>query len=159
MTNIKRVYLSGGMEYALDEGRDWRGMMHEWLSKTLGSEVFNPNVESDKFFASEYPGIDIRALKGKDLVQFASIMSRLVEIDSREIAERSDLVICHWDDSAMKGAGTKGELTIARYFGKPVYMVTTVPYSEIPGWVLGCTTLVFRSFDELKKFLTLGVSS
>lgn len=159
MMNIKRVYLSGGMEYALDEGRDWRTMMQEWLMKTLHCEVFNPNVESDAFFRTQYPGLDIRGLKGKDIVQFASIMTQLVEIDSREIAERSDLVVCHWDESAMKGAGTKGELTIARYFGKPVYMVTSMPLEEIPGWVLGCTTLVFGSFDELKKFLSLGVSS
>lgn len=159
MTNIKRVYLSGGMEYAPDEGRDWRQMLQEWLIATLRCEVFNPNVESDKFFSSQYPGLDIRALKQKDIAHFASIMARLVEIDSREIAERSDLVICHWDESAMKGAGTKGELTIARYFGKPVYMVTAVPYGSIPGWVLGCTTLIFGSFEELKEFLSLGVSS
>ena len=36
----------------------------------------------------------------------------------------SDCVICLWDEGAARGAGTKGELTIARYFGKPVYLVT-----------------------------------
>ena len=73
--------------------------------------------------------------------------------DCREIAERSDVVICYWDESAMRGAGTKGELTMARFFGKPVYMVTTLPHTEIPGWVLGCTTEFFPSFDQLKTFL------
>lgn len=155
MTNFKYVYLSGGMEYASDEGRDWRQAMHDWLLQKVNCVVFNPNVESDKFFAKNHPSIDVRSLKNTDIVKYATIVSQLVEIDCKEIAERSDLVICYWDDSAMRGAGTKGELTMAKYFGKPVYMVTTMPYKEIPGWVLGCTTLIFSSFDELKKFLLM----
>ncbi|MDL1894082.1 hypothetical protein FBQ87_14535 [Sphingobacteriales bacterium CHB3] len=155
MTNFTHVYLSGGMEYAENEGRDWRQEMHDWLEERLKCRVFNPNVESDRFFARNYPHIDIRALKEKDIVTYAAIVAKLVEIDCKEIAERSELVICYWDDSAMRGAGTKGELTMAKYFGKPVYMVTAMPYTEIPGWVLGCTTLIFSSFEELKEFLLL----
>jgi hypothetical protein len=143
------------MEYAAGEGRDWRHALHTWLTDTIRCEVFNPNVESDIFFAREYPATDIRSLKQTDVAQYAAIVSRLVEIDCKEIAERSDLVICYWDESAMQGAGTKGELTIAKYFDKPVYMVTSMPPKEIPGWVLGCTSLVFASFDELKTFLLM----
>ena len=155
MTGISSIYLSGGMEYAEDEGRDWRQTMHDWLTQNLKCHVFNPNVESDAFFAKHFPGVDIRLLKKTDIVKYASIVSQLVEIDCKEIAERSDLVICYWNDSAMRGAGTKGELTIARHFGKPVYMVTSMQVTEIPGWVLGCTTLMFSSFDELKTFLLM----
>lgn len=155
MTNFKYVYLSGGMEYADNEGREWRQDMHDWLRQKLNCEIFNPNLESDRFFAQHYPHIDVRALKESDIVSYAAIVARLVEIDCREIAERSELVICFWDDSALRGAGTKGELTIAKYFGKPVYMVTSMSCERIPGWVLGCTTLIFSSFDELKAFLLL----
>jgi hypothetical protein len=143
------------MEYATNEGRDWRREMHDWLTTSLQCNVFNPNEESDKHFATHYPNVDIRSLKNTDIVQYASIVSHLVEIDCKEIAERSDLVICYWDDSAMRGAGTKGELSIAKHFGKPVYMVTTMKHEEIPGWILGCTSLIFSSFDELKTFLLL----
>jgi hypothetical protein len=149
----KHVYLSGGMEYALNEGRDWREGMHEWIENELGWTLFNPNRESDAFFRRQYPTIDIRALKGESPEKYKAIIEQLVTIDCREIAERSDLVICLWDDSAMRGAGTKGELTIARYFNKPVYMVTTIPSLDIPGWILACTTRIFPSFDALKTFL------
>lgn len=155
MHNPKRVYLSGGMEYAADEGRSWRAELQTWLQQNLRCEVFNPNIESDRYLATHYPHVDVRALKQTDIASYASIVAQLVELDCREIAERSDLVICYWDESAMRGAGTKGELTIARHFGKPVYMVTTMPYHKIPGWVLGCTTLIFASFDELKEFLLM----
>lgn len=155
MNNPQRVYLSGGMEYAANEGRDWREEMHDWLTTTLGFEVFNPNHESDKYFEKNFPGVDIRALKSSDILKYAAIVAQLVEIDCQEIADHSDLVICYWDESAMRGGGTKGELTIAKHFGKPVYMVTTMKPEEIPGWVLGCTSLIFSSFDELKTFLTM----
>jgi hypothetical protein len=155
MQNFGHIYLSGGMEYAEDEGRDWRQNLEQWLTKEFGCKIFNPNSESERFFSQYFPDIDIRSLKETDVVQYAAIVARLVEIDCKEIAERSELVICYWDDSAQRGAGTKGELTIAKHFGKPVYMVTSVPHKEIPGWVLGCTTFIFDSFDELKGFLLM----
>jgi hypothetical protein len=148
-----RIYLSGGMEYAANEGRDWRFELQEWLDRTLACEAFNPNRESDHFFRQHYPSVDVRGLKFHDIEEYKSIVARLVSIDCAEIATRSDAVICFWDESAMHGAGTKGELTIAHYFNKPVYMVTSMPHEQIPGWVLACTTRIFVSFNELKTFL------
>lgn len=150
----RRVYLSGGMEYAADEGRDWRSTMQEWLEQRLSCTVFNPNLESEQFFHIHAPGIDFRSLKLRNPEQFTELVTRLVDIDCREIAERSDYLICLWDEAAMRGAGTKGELTMARFFGKPVYMVTQIPLTEIPGWVLGCTTKIFPDFPGLQSFLS-----
>lgn len=148
-----RVYLSGGMEYSNDEGLHWRQRMQEWIESELKHSVFNPNVESDSFFQTHHPDIDFRALKQTNVEEYQSIVRKLVEIDCREIATKSDYVICFWDDGAAKGAGTKGELTMAKYFAKPVYLVTSFSLYDIPGWVLGCVTKTFTSFDELKAFL------
>jgi hypothetical protein len=148
-----RVYLSGGMEYADGEGAHWRTEMQSWLEHQLQHSVFNPNLESERFFDTHYPAIDFRALKQADVGKYRSIVRSLVDIDCREIAERSDYVICLWDEGAAKGAGTKGELTMARYFGKPVYLVTRYPLHDLPGWVLGCITESFPTFDQLKEFL------
>lgn len=141
------------MEYAANEGRDWREMMQRFCEDEMGWTVFNPNRESEKFFQANWPGMDFRAVKAQDIERYRAIVSQLVDIDSREIAERSDIVICYWDEGAAKGAGTKGELTMARFFGKPVYMVTSIPAQEIPGWVLGCTDKIFGTFQELRQFL------
>lgn len=154
-----RVYLSGGMEYAADEGKDWRSALHEWLETELACEVFNPNRESESFFRTHYPTVRFRELKLTDIARYTQIAGGLVELDCREIAERTDLVICYWDESAMRGAGTKGELTMAKYFGKPVYMVTALPHHQIPGWVLGCTTQLFNTFEELRQFLKQHLST
>ena len=154
-----RVYLSGGMEYAKNEGIDWRLDLDAWIRKTLGHKVFNPNVESEKFLAHSLPNRNFRSLKSTDIETYSKIVKQFVSMDSKEIATRSDYVICYWDHGAQRGAGTKGELTIARYFKKPVYMVTRKPKEKIPGWVLGCVTKFFSSFGQLKIFLNSLYSS
>jgi hypothetical protein len=42
---------------------------------------------------------------------------------------------------------------MAKFVGKPVYLVTELDLQEIPGWILGCATKVFGSFDDLRQFL------
>jgi hypothetical protein len=149
----RRAYLSGGMEYAADEGRDWRSEVQMWLERELGCAVFNPNVESDRLLGTEHRGIDFRTLKREDIALYRTIVEKLVTLDCEEIAARTDFVVVYWDESAQRGAGTKGELTMAHYFKKPVYMVTAVPLDAIPGWVLGCVSRVFGDFAGLKEFL------
>ena len=148
-----RVYLSGGMEYAKDEGMDWRNNMDEWIQQNLRHVVFNPNKESEKIISNTLPQKDFRKLKSTDIEQYIHIARLFVDQDSKEISLRTDYVVCYWDKSAQQGAGTKGELTIARYFHKPVYMVTQITKENIPGWVLGCVTEFFNSFEQLKAFL------
>ena len=153
--HVVRVYLSGGMEYAKNEGIDWRNDMESWIHKNLKQKIFNPNSESEKYLRKTLPNKNFRALKSTQIDAFIRIVRKFVILDSKEIAEHYDYVICYWDASAQRGAGTKGELTIARYFNKPVYMVTRMPKEKIPGWVLGCVTKFFDSFDQLKHFLMM----
>jgi hypothetical protein len=147
------VYLSGGMEYARKEGLDWRNELDIWLRQNLGHNVFNPNIESEKYLAKVLPNKNFRALKSTNIDSYTKIVKQFVIKDSKEIATHSDYIICYWDKSALRGAGTKGELTIARYFNKPVYIVTRIPKKNIPGWVLGCATEFYDSFTHLKDFL------
>lgn len=151
--NSLRVYLSGGMEFAKGEGADWRRTMEEWVQKNLGHSSYNPNKESNEFLAKRFPTGRFRSLKDEDIDMYTVLVRDLIDMDCREIAERSDYVICYWDESAQRGAGTTGELTMARFFDKPVYMVTEMRHQDIPGWVLGCATRTFRSFEELQIYL------
>jgi hypothetical protein len=148
-----RAYLSGGMEFAKGEGADWRRVMEDWVKKNLGHSAYNPNKESDEYLAEKYPSGRFRDLKDENIEKYTELVRDLIDNDCSEIAERSDYVICNWDESAQRGAGTKGELTMARFVGKPVYMVTQMKLQDIPGWVLGCTTKIFPKFEELQVFL------
>ncbi len=154
-----RVYLSGGMEYANAEGVHWRKELQSWIEDNLNHTCFNPNVESDIFFEKHYPDVNFRQAKIDNVGLYTEIATKLVEIDSEEISKRTDYLICYWDDGAAKGAGTKGELTIAKFFNKPVYLVTDFKTYDIPGWILGCTTKMFSNFEDLKSFLKNNYSN
>jgi hypothetical protein len=147
------AYLSGGMEYANNEGVDWRNEIENWIIQKLKHIVFNPNKESQKLLTKLLPQKNFRELKSTDIDTYINIAKRFIDKDSKEIALRSDYIICYWDESAQRGAGTKGELTLARYFKKPVYMVTNISRQQIPGWVLGCVTSTYDSFELLQVFL------
>jgi hypothetical protein len=148
-----RTYLSGGMEFAKGEGADWRRVTEDWLRKNLGHSAYNPNSESEQYLAKKYPSGRFRELKNENIDKYTELVRDLIDGDCREIAERSDYVICNWDESAQRGAGTTGELTMARFVGKPVYMVTQMKLQDIPGWVLGCATKIFGTFKDLQEFL------
>ena len=141
------------MEYAKGEGVNWRREMEVWVDSALGHTVFNPNRESEQFLARRLPDIQFRDLKKQDLENYTALVRELIDIDTHEIAEQTDYVICYWDASAQRGAGTTGEVTMAKFVGKPVYLVTELDLQEIPGWILGCATKVFGSFDDLRQFL------
>jgi hypothetical protein len=141
------------MEFAKGEGADWRRVTEEWVHEHLGHSAYNPNKESDEYLAKRYPSGRFRDLKDENIEKYTEIVRELIDRDCSEIAKRSDYVICNWDESAQRGAGTKGELTMARFVGKPVYMVTQMKLQDIPGWVLGCATKIFGTFEDLREFL------
>jgi hypothetical protein len=141
------------MEFAKGEGADWRRDTEDWVSEHLGHSAYNPNTESDQYLSKKVPSGRFREMKTEDIGRYTEIVRDLIDRDCSEIAGRSDYVICNWDESAQRGAGTKGELTMARFVGKPVYMVTRMKLQDIPGWVLGCSTKIFATFEELQEYL------
>ena len=50
-----RVYLSGGMEYAPNEGRSWREDLEPGSNRRWDATDFNPNRESDRCLATRTP--------------------------------------------------------------------------------------------------------
>ena len=148
-----RAYLSGGMEYAARQGAGWRRPLGTWLRAELGHTAFDPSRESEKLLRRFCPGENFRSLKVRDPQRYKRILERIVRIDLNEIARKTDYVICYWDRSAMRGAGTKGEISLAFFLRKPVYLMTRQSPERIPSWVLACASSVYRSMPELKQFL------
>jgi len=146
------AYLSGGMEYASDGGKGWREEIQKWLKENLSHDVFNPVVETERFLSEKYPGIDFRELKRTSPEKFKEIISQIVGRDL-EAVSFCDYVICLWDEGAEKGAGTQGEITLAKFLNKPVFIVTKFNFSRIPSWIIGCADEIFENFESLKNFL------
>jgi len=147
-----KAYLAGAIEYAPDHGKAWRSEMSDFLRRSVGHTCYNPLVEEHKYLTLE-ESHDFRKFKSNDLNKFQETVRKLIRGDLYALETEIDYVICKWDEYAVKGGGTYGELTYAFSRNIPVYMVTTMPVISISGWILGCTTKIFKSFEELRQYL------
>ncbi|HKV91658.1 MAG TPA: nucleoside 2-deoxyribosyltransferase, partial [Candidatus Angelobacter sp.] len=144
-------YLAGSIEYSPDLGKGWRAEIMPAL-KALGHEVYDP-AEDELKNLDENEARDFRSWKKSDLPRFRRTVQKIIAYDLDLIEHRCDAIVCHWDQYAGRGAGTQGELTFAHRLGIPVYLICSVPIEQISGWLLGCATEVFTSFDAFHKFL------
>jgi hypothetical protein len=146
-----RVYLSGAIEYAPDHGRAWRAAVTPFL-ESLEHEVYDPALDEKKKLSDEERQ-HFRTWKSTDLPRFQQTVRKIIAYDLDRIEQKTDLILCYWDEYAQRGAGTHGELTMAQRLGIPVYLVAAMPIVEVSGWILGCSTRVFASFEDWKSFM------
>ena len=146
-----RFYLAGAIEYSPDLGRAWRKDLTVFL-RGLGHEVYDP-VDDELKSLTEEERHCFRGWKATDLARYRVALRKIIDFDLDVVEHKSDAVIALWDQYAARGAGTQGELSLAYRRGKPVYLVTAMAPTEISGWILGCATEVFPSFEALRKRL------
>lgn len=144
-------YLAGSIEYSPDLGKGWRAQITPAL-KALGHEVYNP-AEDELKKMTESEAREFRSWKTSDLPRFRRTVQKIIAYDLDLIEHRCDALVCYWDQYAGRGAGTQGELTFAHRLGIPVYLICGISVEQISGWLLGCATEVFTSFDEFQEFL------
>ena len=123
------AYLPGGMEHANNYGAAWRKDITQWLNESLEHSAIDPVIESKKF---------IRLAIKKDL---------------DGVVDKSDYIICLWDKSVFKGGGIHGEVTLAHYSRKPIYLVNQLPITDLSGWIMSCATEIVNDFESLKIIL------
>jgi hypothetical protein len=146
-----RAYLSGAIEYSPDHGRAWRAALTPLL-ESFGHQVYDPALDEKKNLTDDE--VDhFRAWKRTDLARFQVTVRKIIDYDLDIIANRTDFIVCLWDEYAQRGAGTQAELTFAYRMRIPVYLVVAVPINDVSGWVLGCGTEVFGSIEEFQREL------
>ncbi len=146
------VYLAGAIEYAPDNGCNWRQEMTQFLQKELGHRVFNPCLEENHVLTPE-EFRHFREWKTTNLQRFRQTVQKIIHTDLNTLLTEIDYIVCLWDEYVLKGAGTHGELTLAFWHHIPVYMVTHIPIERMSSWIIGCTTELFTDFKSLQKFL------
>lgn len=146
-----RFYLAGAIEYSPDLGRAWRQELTTFL-RARGHDVYDP-VDDELKSLTEEERRHFRSWKQTDLDRYRVALRKIIAYDLDVVEHRCDGVIAYWDAHAARGAGTQGELSLAHRRGKPVYLVSAMPVTEISGWILGCASEVFASFADLRAFL------
>jgi len=147
------AYLAGAIEYSPDFGRGWRREITPFLRDELGHAVYDPAEDERKSLTEEEQKC-LRSWKQTDFERFQTAVRKIIAWDL-EIVGRSDYIVCYLDEYAMKGGGTSAELTLAHRRNVPVYVVTPLAISHISGWILGCCTRIFGTFDELRSYLKI----
>jgi len=64
-----------------------------------------------------------------------------------------DYLIVLWDESILYGGCTHGEVTMAYWVDRPIFLVNKLPKDKLSRWISSFSTETFDSFDELKKAL------
>lgn len=146
------AYLSGSIEYSPDQGRAWRASITPFL-QSLGCEVYDP-ASDEKKNLDDFERKYFRSWKTTDLARFQATLRKIIRYDLDLIEYKADFLIVYWDEYAGRGAGTQAEVSMAYRRGIPIYLVAAMPIAEISGWILGCSTEIFHSFEDLKLRLS-----
>ena len=147
------AYLSGPIENAKNDGADWRLSMTHWLKDEINHSVFNP-VEATRDIIAGITNDEFREMKKTEPEKYKKLIRKIIDIDIKAVVENSDYLIVNWDESVFKGGGTHGEITLAYYLKKPIYLINHVSLDDLSSWIFSCSTEVFDSFDDLKIYLS-----
>ena len=160
MITKPKVYLSGGMEKT-DPTDPLGGKWREWISQELTRMNFTPlNItEMDKDYTAQF-GDDFRTFGSPEdhVVEMRSNIRRhFIDADVRLIIQDTDIVVLLYDESVRKGAGTLGEAQIAYCNSIPLFVINAFnDFSELPGWLVGLSTKIFNSFDDLLTYFEVN---
>ena len=148
------AYLSGAMENAPKEGREWREDISDWLKCELNHSSLDPVVMS-KETAIKENAKNYRAWKTTHPEKFKLFIQKIIYSDLTAVISEADYLICLWDENVIRGGGTHAEVTFAYWYKKPVYLVNNLNEIELSSWIEGCTDTIFDSFGTLKQFLKI----
>jgi len=147
-----KFYLSGGMEYKKGLGKTWRDNITEELSK-VDYEVFNPVLqELDDEEAKSYNWKENKLLANLDsyrhMVRAKMFVKDMVGI------QQSNAVVLLYDESVQRGAGTLAEAWEAFREAKPLYIISQFSRENIPGWLIGESTALFRTISDFIEYVS-----
>ena len=146
------AYLSGAIEGAPDNGREWRQRVKRFLEAELGHRIFDPTENSIALLTHE-EFKNFRQWKVTEPEKFFPVIHRIIDHDLHILTEATSYVVCYWDKHVCRGAGTAAEISIAYFMKIPVYFIPAIPLEEISSWAVGCSSEIFPSFRRFYTFM------
>ena len=116
--------------------------------KKIGHEAVDP-LKKYAVPAKEKAKVEEAVIRENIDVAREYLRRRILNPDY-ELIDESDGIIAYISNYSV---GTSAEIGYAYRSGKPVYIVTFMPRKEWSGWLVGLSTLIFRSWIDLKEFL------
>jgi hypothetical protein len=147
--NKGTIYLSGGMEKAIENGVQWRRECSDKLNELgfTALDIAALDLEYSKKHGRVYLNNDL-----DNFLQYKSnIRHQFIYSDLRLIKDNSDAVIAYYDQSFKDGAGSFAECQCAYDNEKPLFVVSD--FQHIPSWLKALSTRLFFKFDDLYDYL------
>lgn len=144
----KTCYLAGAMEFAHNEGINWRRAYQKTLDE-IGIKCVIPNDEEKEIKKD----INMSYLKEHDIDRYVDIIRKFIDQDLKFV-ETVDMIVVRWEGEVT--SGTIHEVGYAYQLQKPTYLVSSFKNKDIPGWFLSCFTKRFYTLKELIEFLKEG---
>lgn len=145
------LYLSGGMQFSPDLGAGWRQQVSAQLL-SMGYEPLDITAIDVAYTARNNP-VYMKYDEDHFLQYKSNIRRQFIYTDIRLIRDNSDAVLAYYDESFRRGAGSFAECQLAYDLEKPLFIVSTFPVDEIPGWLKALSTRYFLSFDQFFEYL------
>ena len=146
------AYLSGAMEYANNEGSEWHKELTVWLKDNLNHSVIDPVIETAKL-VEKSKSQNYRNWKTSNPNKFKEFIRQAIDNDLNFVVNKTDYLICLWNNEVLTGGGTHGELTIAYYHHKPVYLINQLNNIDLSGWIMSCATEIFTDCKSMQNRL------
>ncbi len=150
-----KFYLSGGMEYKKDLGKEWREWLTEELEKRRHDAINPVRLEILEKEGDEPIQVKLTQMKidGDINTVRKAVRDSLFRKDMFAI-QLADATLILYDESAQQGAGTLSECWESFREGKPIYLITDFHLDKIPTWLIGETTEIFKDFEEFLEYIT-----
>ena len=132
--------------------RIWRENVSIELEK-LGITPSNPFVNSGNNLQSIRDKL-AEASDDGDIDAIRYLVDKHLIAQDLEMVKRSNFITA-WipEDKGYEICGSYGEITLAHFLSKPVYIVTDRKPTEIPHWAIGCSTVIFISWDNYYSYI------
>ena len=127
------AYLSGPIENAENDGANWRESITPWLKDEIKHDVFNPVLATRKII-SNLTNTQFREMKDTNPKKYKNLIRQIIDLDIKAVVGETDYLIVNWNKSVFRGGGTHGEITLAYYLKKPIYLVNHVPLDDLSSW-------------------------
>lgn len=145
------LYLSGGMEHAIENGKAWRRDCSTALSN-MGYQALDI-AELDLEYVKEHGPVYLSKDPSNYLQYNSNIRHQFIYTDLRLIRDNSDAVIAYYDQSFKDGAGSFAECQCAYDNEKPLFVITDLDH--VPSWLRALSTRLFTSFADLYQYLSV----
>jgi hypothetical protein len=83
------------------------------------------------------------------------VNSHMIETDLKMVEESDFITVWIPKLDGYEICGSYGEVTLGYYLKKPIYVVTErcLAPSELPSWLVGCSTEIFKSWEDYYIFI------